>query len=411
MDMKAPLSAPNVNEDFEGAKAWMVDWLVNDAWKTASPRTLVHNTCKRLSAAGVPIEVFNAFILTLHPDYFGVVHRWDRETDEISSTMGSHDLWKTDMVRLTPLQNIRDGVSAYRWHICERDTHPEYPVLNDYRDIGATDYLAMRLPFQDGSPQTITFTTHREGGFSTAEISLVDEILSYLARLTEIQAINYLATVLLDTYVGHQTGTEILKGNIRRGTGQTINAIVLMTDLHSFTSLSESLPRDDLLTLLNEYFDAVGKPVLSRRGEILKFIGDAMLAIFPIDEKQQNKSAQCRAALEAITESRSLIAETNAVREAAGQPIIKFGAALHIGEVMYGNIGTAGRLDFTVIGPAVNVAARLESLTRPLEQPILLSSDFVAAADIEASPMGQHAVKGVDEPLSVFAPAPAAASN
>ncbi len=408
--------APNVDADPDAARAWMVDWLVAEAWKIKSPRALIQETCARLCAAGVPLATFTAFVMTLHPDYFGVAHRWRRDGGEVTSGMGSHEVWDTPMLRLSPLQDIRDGADAYRWPIERLGGHPEYPVIDEYRDDGATDYCAMRLPFQDGSPQTITFTTRAPGGFTIAQLALVDSLLFYLARLTEVQAVNYLATVLLDTYVGRQSGARILKGRIRRGMGETIRAVILMTDLRGFTALTDRLPGDEVLALLNDYFDCLGKPVQERDGEILKFIGDALLAIFPVapngdahagDAQAGDAAAACRAALDAVRDAREAARELNEARAAAGQPPIDFGAALHIGDVMYGNIGTSGRLDFTVIGPAVNLAARIESLTKELGTPVLLSADFVAAAQAPAESLGRHPVKGVAEPVEVFRPAAA----
>ncbi|MEQ8695234.1 MAG: adenylate/guanylate cyclase domain-containing protein [Bauldia litoralis] len=398
-----PPGAPNADADPAAARAWMIAWLVADAWRIRNPRVLVQETCARLVATGVALDSFTAFVMTLHPDYFGVAHRWRADNQEVTSVMGSHDLWDTPLVRQSPLQDIRDGASAFRWHIESRGGHPDYPVLDEYREQGATDYCAMRLPFQDGSPQTITFTTRAPGGFTAAQLSLVDSLLSYLARLTEVQAINYLATVLLDTYVGRQSGARILNGRIRRGMGETIRAVILMTDLRGFTALTDRLPGDEVLALLNDYFDCLGGPVQDRGGEILKFIGDALLAIFPVPDPDQ-AAAACAAALDAVFDAHAAARALNDARAADGRATFEFGAALHIGEVMYGNIGTTGRLDFTVIGPAVNLAARIESLTKEVASPVLVSADFAAASDRPLQSLGKHMVKGVAAPVEIFSP-------
>lgn len=382
----------------------MIDWLTTEAWRIKNPRTLIREVCGRLVATGVPLETFTAFVLTLHPDYFGVAHRWRRDDDEVTSTLGSHELWNTALVQKSPLRVVREGADAFRWKIADWGKHPEYEVLNDLRADGATDYAAMRLPFQDGSPQTITFTTHDPAGFTTAQLTLVDRLLFYLARLTEVQAINYLATVLLDTYVGRQSGNEVMSGKIRRGAGQTIRAVILMTDLRRFTTLSDQLDRDDLLELLNDYFDAVGRPVQRRRGEILKFIGDAMLAVFPIEANNNDERQACQNALDAVMEAHEGMVAQNNARRFAGKPVIRFVSALHVGDVMWGNIGTSGRLDFTVIGPAVNLVSRIEGLTGALDEPVLMSGDFVAAGGIEAAACGAHMVKGLKAPIDVFRP-------
>ncbi len=213
----------------------------------------------------------------------------------------------------------------------------------------------------------------------------------------------FLATVLLDTYVGRQTGEEIMAGNILRGHGRTLRAVILMTDLQGFTALSNSLPRDTLIEHLNSYFDAFGELVQAEGGEILKFIGDAMLAIFPVDEGDE--AERCDAALRAVRAGLENIDLLNQSRGTAEAPRIACGAALHIGDVMYGNIGTAKRLNFTVIGPAVNLVARIEGLTRDLDQRVLMSAEFAAACGSDSRSLGQHAVKGFDDPIEVFTPA------
>jgi adenylate cyclase len=176
-----------------------------------------------------------------------------------------------------------------------------------------------------------------------------------------------------------------------------------MADLEGFTALSSTLARDDLIALLNTYFDALGSAVRAEGGEILKFIGDALLAIFPVADGA-DAAVQCGRALAAVRAALTMLAEQAPARAAAGLPAIRFGAGLHIGEVMYGNIGTHDRLDFTVIGPAVNLVARLEALTRTVGEPVLLSDAFAAAAGLPARPLGAHRVKGLADPIPVFAP-------
>jgi len=403
-DDAALAEAPNVDAAPAAAEAWMVHWLTDEAWRIKNPRVLVRAVCDRLLAVGVPIENFAAFIFTLHPDYFGVVHRWLRDTGEVSTTLGSYEIINTHVMERSPIKAIREGASAVRWRIDTWGSHPEHEVINDLRMEGATDYVGMRLPFQDDTPNAITFSTNAPGGFTTNQLTFMDRIIFYLARMTEVQAVNYLATVLLDTYVGRQSGNEVLRGKIRRGAGQSIRAVILMTDLRRFTTLSDQLPPDELLELLNDYFDAVGQPVQRRHGEILKFIGDAMLAVFPIEEGKTDEQQACQDALAAVQEAQQDVASRNNARQFAGKQSIQFVAALHVGDVIWGNIGTAGRLDFTVIGPAVNLVSRLEGLTGTLDQQVLMSDDFVRAGGIEAASCGAHAVKGLAAPIEVFRP-------
>jgi adenylate cyclase len=398
------VSLPNVNDDFEAARAAMVDWYVTDAWRYRHPHSLTRETCRRLNAAGVPIHVFNAWVMTLHPNYFGVVHGWQQGSDEISTQVGTHEMWNTPLVQNSPLAVIRDeGAAAIRRKLCDPAWPIEYPVLEEYAADGSTDYVAMRLPSRSNGIYLISTATRQPGGFTTAELALLDALVPHMARLTDIQALNYLATTLLDTYVGKDAGGRIMTGNIRRGSLETIRAVIWLCDLRDFTGLSDTLPGDKLVALLNDYFDCVGAPVRERGGEILKFIGDAMLAIFRFDDETERQKA-CTEALAAAREAVTLVDALNEKRTGAGEVPVDVGIALHVGDVMYGNIGAADRLDFTVIGPAVNLAARIEGLCRPLGQRVLMSHAFATASETTHEPLGAHALKGVEAPQTVFAP-------
>lgn len=396
-----PVRIPNVNTDYEAAKAALVAWYTTEAWRYRHPHPLIIGTCERLQAAGVPLSVFNAWILTLHPDYFGVVHIWRDGAAKIESQLGTHDQWDLPMVQNSPLRVLRDGAAAVRRRLDTPGWPRDYPVLDDYADEGATDYVAMALPSLEESTNSISFSTRRPGGFTAPELSLVDAMLPYMARQTDIQSLTYLATTVLDTYVGHSTGERILSGAIRRGTGETIHAVIWQTDLRNFTGLSNSLPRDEMLALLNDYFDCVGDAVAAAGGEILKFVGDAMLAIQPLQHPDQARAA-CARAVDAVRELTKTVTTLNRERRAERKPPIEFGLALHLGDVVYGNIGTKNRLDFTVIGPAVNEISRIEGLCRPLGETVLLSKAFADAYDGQVESLGCHDAKGFDQQLEVF---------
>jgi adenylate cyclase len=228
----------------------------------------------------------------------------------------------------------------------------------------------------------------------------MDAMLPHMARQSELLTLRYLTTTLLDTYVGRHAGERVLTGQIRRGSGETIRAVVWFSDLRGFTALSERLPGADLIALLNAYFDCVGAAIDAAGGEILKFVGDAVLAIFPLSDAAALPEVS-RAALAAALRAREGLAKLRAV---PGGDVLDFGTALHVGEVLYGNIGTANRLDFTVIGPTVNLTARIESLTSATGEPILLSADLARAIGAGIESAGRHRVKGVAEPVEVFRP-------
>jgi adenylate cyclase len=255
----------------------------------------------------------------------------------------------------------------------------------------------------DGQANAITFLTDREEGFTDSETAGLENIAQALGVITELQSARRIAKSLLDTYIGRRTGERVLSGLIRRGSGETIRAVIWDNDLRGFTGLADRLPPNALNDLLNQYFEIMAGAVMAEAGEVLKFIGDGMLAIFEITD-DSNAPHACRSALAAAREAVAAMAASNAERIGAGKPAIGFGIALHLGEVYYGNIGAPGRLDFTVIGPAVNHAARLEKLSAEFGRSIVASASFAAAVPELVESLGFHHLRGVAEPQELFSP-------
>jgi len=403
--LREPAELPDPNVAFTAARESLLQWITCDAFRLNNPRALVRATCERLIAHGVPLFQFSAFIFVLHPNYFGVAHRWNRDKGTVETTQGRHDMFETEQVQKSPIAAVQQGIEGLRRRLTGPDAWLDFDVLEEYRDQGATDYVLMRLEFTDGSKHTVTLTTDRPEGFTKAELSLIRDALPHLSRLTEIQADRYLALTLLDTYVGHDAGARILDGSIRRGSGETMHAVMWLCDLRRFTELSTTLSRDEMIEMLNAYFDCIGEPIATYGGEILKFIGDAVLAVWPAVSDPAVCSA-CGQALIAARQARDRLSVLNAERAADGKPAIDFGTALHVGDVMYGNIGTGNRLDFTVVGPSVNLVERIEGLCGELEEPILVSEAFAEANRGPFESLGLHRLKGVSEPTEVFRPAP-----
>ena len=395
------MTLPDVNRSYDAAQAALVRWFNQDAYRITSPWRLTREVCRQLVAAGVALRHFGAFIHILHPDLFGVAHRWDRATDQVKTTAGRIENFTTAEYRSSPVQVIQDGAAALRRRLEQPGFVPDFDVLRQYIAAGATDYVAMTLDFTDGGRHCITMTCDRPGGFTLAELRLVDALLPYIARISEIRSTRYLARTLLDTYVGSDAGEAILTGNIHRGSAETIHAVIWMCDLRGYTGLGETVPRDELIALLNAYFDCVGAPVRERGGEILKFIGDAMLAIFRV-AGPDTVADDCRRAADAVADARARLQALNERRAAEGKPSVRCGIALHIGDVSYGNIGTTDRLDFTVIGPAVNLAARLTSLCGELGETAVLSQAIARAFPLHVESLGRHVLKGMAGTQEVF---------
>ena len=242
------------------------------------------------------------------------------------------------------------------------------------------------------------WSTRQPGGFTAKQFSDLESVIAPLARVAEIRALRRTAGNLIDTYVGHQTGERILSGKIRRGYVEAIRAAIWLSDMRGFTTLSEQLPPQALIDRLNLYFGCQVPAILDHGGEVLKFMGDGLLAIFPI-ASDADADEVCRRALSCAREFRKRIAE---LPHSENDAAIRFGLALHLGEVMYGNIGGGNRLDFTCIGPAVNLAARLEKVAAKLGEPIVASAEFAGHLADDFRRLGEHSVAGFAAPQTVF---------
>ncbi len=399
--MDGTFTLPDVNRNYFAALESFAAWYVHDAPRIRSPRELVRQTCERFVAHGVPLSRFTALLLMLHPDHFGVAQRWYRGNPEVKTNRGNYAIWNRPVLQDSPYGEINRGAAALRRRLTGPHARLDYEVLKEYVAEGCTDYVIMHLPFSDEGRHAAAFATDRPAGFTLAELRLFDAMLPHMARQSELLTLRYLTTTLLDTYVGRKAGERVLTGQIRRGSGETIRAVIWLSDLRGFTSLSDRLPRGALIALLNGYFDCVGGALDAAGGEILKFIGDAVLAIFPLGVRY-DLGVTARAAVRAAVRARAGLAE---LRKLPGGAELDFGVALHVGDVMYGNIGTSHRLDFTVIGPAVNLTARLESLTAALGEPILVSAEIAKALGNGVESVGRHNLKGLLAPVEAFRPA------
>lgn len=384
----------------------VIDWLLQEGRQATGVESLVDDFCQRLNLIGVPLTRSVLALQLLHPQIRSMIYFWRAGGESVEAVVAPHGAELSAPYLSSPFAAlVEDGAQGFRYRL-ERMTAPwPFPVLGELRAQGATDYAAMAVLFAGGRRNAISFATNRPGGFSTADLALLDALLPALGAMLETLALRRLATTVLDTYVGRKSGARILSGDIRRGTGANVRAVLWYCDLRGFTPLADRLPREELIALLNGYFESMGDAVERHGGEILKFIGDAMLAIFPLTDGDEGGEAVLKA-LDAASDALATMAAQNAERAAWGQPTLRCGIALHVGEVMYGNIGSTERLDFTVIGPAVNLVSRIEGLCGRLERTVLASAAFAAAvvpgSRHQLDPIGPHPVKGLVEPVEVF---------
>ena len=374
-------------------------WFVTEAYRIADTGQLIGAAGEQLVAAGIPLYRLAYFQLTLHPEFAGKGYFWRRdhgiEVNEIA-----HGLLQDAEYLDNPLPPVFEQRRTVRVRL--EETEPQAPVLKQLKSQGATDYVALPLLFTTGHVDALSVVSDRPGGFSAADLDRMFQLQFAFTRIVETHSLRDTAANLLDAYVGRAAGQRILAGEIKRGDGQTIEAVLWYCDLRGFTRASDRLPRDAIIALLNDYFTIMGGAVTGAGGEILKFMGDGMLAMLPIASPAERSATVARAAEAAVAAYR-MIAALNLMRVTADEPSVRFGLALHVGEVMFGNIGASARLDFTVIGPAVNHAARLEKLCTPLNRQIVLSSTLAALLpERDVVLLGRHALKDIDEPQPIY---------
>ncbi len=395
----------------------VIDWLLGEARLLPDIQALQEGVCARLAHVGVPLWRVTFHVPQLHPQMVGQMYSWLSET-------GTSKVWDIPRSVATsatyhnsPVGLMHRTGAMVRRRLAGDDAELDFPLLEELATKGGVDYVM--LPMQMGSVRSgfsgagrpigdvmyaaFGMTTKAQDGFDDRHIAIVEALIPALSTVLEAMISRIRAERLLDIYVGHEAGRRILAGQITIGTGRSIHAVILFCDLRGFTALSETLPKDALLRLLKEYFACVVPPVVKAGGEILKFLGDGLLAIFRLEDGEDSDAAAARALIAAL-ETEAALHRLNESRRAAGKAEIHAGIALHVGTVIFGNIGADERLDFTVIGPAVNLAARIEKLCRDLGATIVTSKAFADLCPVRLVSKGTHRLRGVAEPQELFAP-------
>jgi adenylate cyclase len=377
-------------------------WLLIDGREQHASEALIDGFCRRLVDSGFPLFRFFISVRTLHPQVAAQGFHWWRGRDQVKIVPREHGIYEEPAYLDSPIRLLHERrVSEVRRRIEDPATPLDFPILIDLKAEGVTDYLALPIVFTTGAINTVAIATDQAGGFTAQEVARIKGLLPLFTIAIEVREIKRIASTLLDTYLGHDAGQRVLSGQIRRGAGVTMAAAIFYCDLRGFTVLSERMPPDRVIELLNDYFGCMAAPVQALGGEVLKFIGDAMLAIFPIADDLDRDRA-CRTALKAARRAITALDELNLRRRESGEATLEVGLALHTGTVMYGNIGAPDRLDFTVIGHAVNLTTRLERLCRQLGRRVVASERFASPCGIELVPLGRFELPGVAGAQAVF---------
>ena len=378
----------------------IIEWLFKQGRFIESQTEFVQTLSEKLLAAGAPIDRLTISLPTLNPLVKATSATWWKDTNKTVPFIAQHNIYNSDRYKGSPLEQLFETNRSVRQSLIElpENAHRAYTEL---AEADFTDYYAMPITFSNGLGSAFIVATKAIGGLSPCDVENLKRLRNFFAPSLEVFSLRFLSQSLMETYVGKRTSQKVLSGMIKRGDADTIHAALWFSDLRNFTHLTETLPAAEVLAMLNEYFEFVAAAVSAHGGEILRFIGDAMLIVFPISDEISMRAA-CNAALGAAKDARATLAVVNHLRKRKAYPLIEFGVGLNVGEVVYGNVGAPDRLDFTVMGPAVNRTARLEALTKVLGRNILVSKEFAEQVDCPAMSLGEHQMKGIEQPQSVF---------
>jgi len=394
-----------LNAEARARVAPLIDRLLWERTKIKRSTLLFGDFCQGLQQLGVPIGRATIHMGQVHPLLLARSLLWLADSGGAVEAGREHGTESSSKYLDSPIRRIHQGSPPIRRRLEDPDCALDFPILQDLAAEGWSDYYTCALIFSAKLTNVVSFATDRKGGFSELDIATIDAALPVLGAIMEINYQRNTARSLLQTYLGPKTGERVLSGAIKRGDGEVIEAALWYCDLRNFTPLSQTLPVEDVIDLLNDYFETMAGPVKAAQGEILKFIGDAMLAIFPLGGPGPNQSCgACWTALQVSEQALEGMAALNQKRTAAGKVPLSCGVALARGNVMYGNIGDNERLDFTVIGPAVNQATRLEELTRDLklDPPIVFSAELAEHCGRPTRSLGRFKLKGIAEEQEAF---------
>lgn len=393
-------------------------WLIEAGLASLPVGALLDGFCRRLVAAGVPLTRGFLSIATLHPQRRANSVTWQNGAI-VEETEFGYAYMHTSGWRASPFNYMME-TRTRRLHrrLAGADAQLDFPVLAEFRDAGFTEWLALiyglgwALEQQEPNPLgvVLSWATDRPGGWAASELAVIEELSGTLALAVKGSSTLLATRDVLATYLGSDAAARVIAGHVRRGSVGRFAAVILCADLRGFSDFAEVTAPEEVTRRLNGCFDCMGEAIAASGGEILKFLGDGVLAVF-LPRDGAGKPAVAAAALIAAQEMLARIAALNAAEAAAGHPALALDVALHEGDVTYGNVGTAARLDFTAIGPAVNEVTRLEGLCKALGRNLLISDSFVRAAPAlrpQLQSLGLHRLRGVRDPREVFTATPKA---
>jgi adenylate cyclase len=387
--------------------AELAAWITEAGLAGQSETATLEGFCERALKLGLPLARANVVIDTLHPIYEGRAFVWKRNSGKTSLTefgRGNVNVQRWENSPYYYLEQIGDSMLRRR---LTAESEKEFPVFPELRADGMTEYVAIINRFAaegivgDMDCVYSSWTTDAPGGFRETDVAGIGRLMPLLALTLKAASLARIAGTLVETYLGRDAGRRVLQGRISRGVAEQIEAAIWFSDLRGYTRLADTAKPEEIIPLLNQYADAIISAIHEHGGDVLKLMGDGVLAIFTAADRGR----ACEAALSAAEDAPRRVAEVNGLRTASGLPTTELYLGLHIGEVFYGNIGSKERLDFTIVGPAVNEVSRIASMCRSVDQPLLVSSAFAAALGASKNRLvsvGRYALRGVSRPQDLF---------
>ena len=384
----------------------VADWLTGSSLAGDDLETMVRGFCERLAAAGMPIARVHLSFSMLHPLYDALGFTWERGLGMRIEGFRQKPGGGSDRFLRSPYYHLLNNKLDHLRRRIDYSGPSEFPVFEDLKALGITDYMAFRHMFSAGKEQGMmgSWSTDSPSGFSESMIAALLRIQNHLAVAAKMAVLNRLADNMLTTYLGNDAGKRVLNGNIRRGQGDTIRAALVMADMRGSTMLAEQEGREAYIETLNQFFDAIAAPFNRQGGQILSFLGDGFIAVYPCDRHREPSEIACRAALAAALKGTARMSALNEKRRRGGVSEIGYGVGLHVGNVMFGNVGLNDRLTFSAFGSAVNEVQRLQTLTKKYPQNLIASEEFANYCGGGWITLGKEKLRGVKEKLTVLHP-------
>jgi adenylate cyclase len=379
----------------------VINWIAHEGRLLEDPNAFFDGLMEQINRNGFHIARLRCSMDALHPQVAVWSFIWDREKGA-RLWEAIHGIRESGSYIGSPVEEVNLHGGPVRIYLAKVNPAEHHPLVGELIGMGLTDYYCTRVRFSGDRWCVITIATDQPDGFDDDELAHFNGLIDHIGVVLELHVTKRIEHSLLDTYLGERTGAKVMHGQIRRGDGETIRAALWFSDVRDFTVMTETLSVDQLLDSLNVYFETVERAVRVHGGEILRFVGDAMLIVFA-QENNQSAESVCENAVRAAKAALTDLEDVNQNRVKNGLPQLRFGVGLHYGEVVYGNVGGEHRLDFTVMGVAVNRTARLESLTKQIGTPLLMSDVLANHITDPTVCCGDFAVKGVAEPLTVHA--------